>query len=142
VEVPPRVVLKGALLASVGFEILKIAGTYTIKRSASSPTAGPFAGPVAILVWIQLVARWMLFCAAWMSVLTDERVAVDAHQTVQQEADSPAAEPPQPAPAARPAVTGATIFGAGFASGAAFGTWLLSRLRWPGPRSVRGRTAR
>jgi membrane protein len=142
VDVPSRVVLKGALLASVGFEILKIAGTYTIKRSASSATAGPFASVVAILIWIQLVARWMLFCAAWMSVLTDERAAAEAPDTVQQQVDDQAAQTSEPTPVSRPVVTGATIFGAGFAAGAAFGTWLLSRLRWPGPRSARGRTAR
>jgi membrane protein len=139
-EVPTRVVLKGALLASVGFEVLKIAGTYTIKRSASSPTAGPFASPVAILIWIQLVARWMLFCAAWMSVLTDERVAAaDVPEIVQQDVNG-ADVAPSPVPG--PAATGATIFGVGFVSGAAFGTWLLSRLRWTGRRSVRGRTVR
>jgi membrane protein len=136
-EVAPRVVVKGALLASVGFEVLKIAGTYTIKRSASSPTAGPFASLVAILIWIQLVARWMLFCAAWMSVLTDERAVADVPGVVEQEDVLPDVEP-RP----RPAATGATIFGFGFVSGAAVGTWLLSRLRWAGPRSVRGRTAR
>jgi membrane protein len=130
-------VVKGALLASVGFEVLKIAGTYTIKRSASSPTAGPFASLVAILIWIQLVARWMLFCAAWMSVLTDERAVADVPGVVEQEDVLPDVEP-RP----RPAATGATIFGFGFVSGAAVGTWLLSRLRWAGPRSVRGRTAR
>lgn len=138
-EVPSRIVVKGALLASVGFEVLKIAGTYTIKRSASSPTAGPFAGPVAILIWIQLVARWMLFCAAWMSVLTAEQAAAGVPEAVQQDVDRPEVEL-RPVPS--PVGTGVTIFGAGFVSGAAFGTWLLSRLRWPGPRSVRGRTAR
>jgi membrane protein len=61
VDVPGRVALKGALVVSVGFEILKIVGAYTIKRSAASPTAGPFASIVAVLIWIQLVARWMLF---------------------------------------------------------------------------------
>ncbi len=62
-----RVALRGALFASVGFELLKILGTYTIAKSASSPTAGPFASIVAILVWIQLVARLALYCAAWMA---------------------------------------------------------------------------
>jgi membrane protein len=141
-EVPPRVVLKGALLAAVGFEVLKIAGTYTIKRSASSTTAGPFASVVAILIWIQLVARWMLFCAAWMSVLTDERAATPLPGTEQ---TASVDDGQRPAPAVRtpgPVVTGASIFGAGFASGAAVGTWLVSRLRWPAPRSVRDRTVR
>ncbi len=62
---PRRTGLQGALLAAVGFEILKVVGTVTIAKTAHSPTAGPFAGLLAVLIWIQLVARYMLFCAAW-----------------------------------------------------------------------------
>lgn len=65
VAVPRRTGLQGALLAAVGFEILKIVGTVTIAKTAHNPTAGPFAGLLAVLIWIQLVARYMLFCAAW-----------------------------------------------------------------------------
>jgi membrane protein len=75
VDLPGRVALKGALLASVGFEILKIVGSYTIAHTANSPTAGPFAGVIAILIWIQLVARWLLFSCAWTAVLADESAA-------------------------------------------------------------------
>jgi membrane protein len=71
-DVPARIGWRAALLASVGFEILKIAGTFTIAHSASSPTAGPFAGLIAVLVWLQLVARWTLYCAAWTATLTAE----------------------------------------------------------------------
>jgi membrane protein len=71
-EASPRIAFKGALLASVGFEVLKIVGSYTIAHTASSPTAGPFAGIIAILIWIQLVARFMLFCCAWMATLCAE----------------------------------------------------------------------
>ena len=42
--------------AAVGFEMLKIVGTYTVASTANSPTAGPFAGLLAVLIWIQLVA--------------------------------------------------------------------------------------
>ncbi|MEP7020410.1 MAG: YhjD/YihY/BrkB family envelope integrity protein, partial [Pseudonocardiales bacterium] len=52
VPVPRRVGLQGALLAAVGFEILKIVGTFTIAKTAHSPTAGPFAGLLAVLIWI------------------------------------------------------------------------------------------
>jgi membrane protein len=71
-RVPARIGLRGALLASVGFEILKIVGTFTIAHTAQSPTAGPFAGLIAVLVWVQLVARWTLFCTAWTATLTTE----------------------------------------------------------------------
>lgn len=73
-NVPHRIGIRGALLAAVGFEILKVIGTYTIAASAGSPTAGPFAGLLAVLIWIQLVSRYMLFCVAWTAVLTAEEV--------------------------------------------------------------------
>lgn len=72
ITVPTRVAVKGAVMAAVGFEVLKIIGTYTIAHTAQSPTAGPFAGLLAVLIWIQLVARYLLFCTAWMAVLTRE----------------------------------------------------------------------
>lgn len=64
-RVPRRVGLQGALLAAVGFEVLKILGTYIVAKTAHSATAGPFASIVAVLVWIHLVALFLLFCAAW-----------------------------------------------------------------------------
>jgi membrane protein len=73
ITVPTRVGIKGALMAAVGFEVLKIVGTYTIAHTAQSPTAGPFAGLLAVLIWIQLVVRYLLFCTAWMGVLTREQ---------------------------------------------------------------------
>jgi len=74
IELPPRLALKGALLAAVGFEVLKIVGTYTIAHTANSPTAGPFAGVIAILIWIQLVARWLLFSCAWTATVAEDNV--------------------------------------------------------------------
>lgn len=70
--VPLRVGLQGALLAAAGFEILKIVGSFTVAHTANSPTAGPFASIVAVLIWIQLVARWLLFACAWTATLTAE----------------------------------------------------------------------
>lgn len=126
VDVPGRVVVKGALLASVGFEVLKIVGAYTIKRSASSPTAGPFASVVAVLIWIQLVARWMLFCAAWMSVLAEERTgpAGEEQPDAVAEERAGAGAGDGPATALRPATVGTAIFAAGAAVGAAVVTGL------------------
>lgn len=114
-EVPRRVAVKGALLAAIGFEVLKIVGTYTISKTAGSPTAGPFAGLVAILIWIQLVARFMLFCAAWMAVLTDEQAVPAAQEPVTVEMVH---EPEESAPM-NPAALGVTLVGAGAVAGAA-----------------------
>jgi membrane protein len=130
VDVPPRIALKGALLASVGFEVLKIVGTYTIAHTANSPTAGPFAGVVAILVWIQLVARLMLFACAWTATLTAEHRALTANQVPVREPEAMIADEDD-GPEVSPAAVGATLVGAGVIAGAA-ATWALTR-----PRPVR-----
>ncbi|MCU1689332.1 MAG: ribonuclease [Jatrophihabitantaceae bacterium] len=66
--VPRAVGLRGAILAAVGFEILKLAGTFFITRATQSATAGIFASVIGILVWINLVSRFLLFCVAWTSL--------------------------------------------------------------------------
>jgi membrane protein len=113
VPVRRHIGLRGAVMAAVGFEVLKIAGTYTIAASVHSPTAGPFAGIIAVLVWIQLVTRWMLFCAAWMAELSavePPSVAPVVTDTASHESDAGRA----PSPAA----VGAGVFAAGALVGA------------------------
>lgn len=134
VDVPGRIGLRGAVFAAVGFEVLKVVGTYTIAKTAGSPTAGPFAGVVAVLIWIQLVARLVLFCAAWMAVLTAERAAAeDAHAAELAASDSPPVEADAPAHSAalNPAALGVTLVGAGAVAGAAAATWALTRPHTP-----------
>ncbi len=118
VDVDRRSAVKGALLASVGFEVLKIVGTYTIAHTSKSTTYGPFAGIIAILIWIQLVARWMLFCCAWIATLqrgdpdgqlgTDRRTAGHGHWRPGQVGAGHG-----DAAAVTPAAVGATLVGAG-----------------------------
>jgi membrane protein len=64
-QTPWRKVVKGALFAAVGFELLKIVGTYFIARTTKNPVYGTFAVVVGLLVWINLVTRFLLFSAAW-----------------------------------------------------------------------------
>ena len=119
--VPMLIAIKGALLASVGFEILKIVGTYTIASTAKSPTLGPFAGLLAVLVWIQLVARLLLFCAALTATLTlgdPPPVPVVVPVSVPVPAPVPAE------PASSPGVV--SLIGLGAAVGALVG-WLAGR---------------
>jgi membrane protein len=118
VEVPRRVAWRGALLAAVGFEVLKVVGTYTIAHTANSPTAGPFAGLVAVLVWIQLVARWLLFACAWTATLTTEHRVAPANQVPVDEPEA-MAEVPESAVSVSPAAVGAGLVGAGAVVGAA-----------------------
>jgi membrane protein len=60
-----RTVLRGALVAAVGYEILKVVGTTYIANVTSNPTYGAFAGAIGLLVWIDLVSRFLLLAAAW-----------------------------------------------------------------------------
>jgi membrane protein len=135
-DVPVRTAITGVLLASVGFEVLKIVGSFTIVHTANSPTAGPFAGVIAILVWIQLVARWLLLSCAWMATVTAEKNAALLIPVVQPADEVPDIE----APAVSPAAVGVTLVGAGVVAGAA-ATWVLARPRprpRPGPRRSMG----
>jgi membrane protein len=117
VEVPQRIAFRGALLASVGFEVLKIVGTYTIAHTANNPTAGPFAGIIAVLIWTQLVARYMLFACAWTATLTVEDRAATANRMPVVEPEPMAADE-EAGSAITPAAVGMTLVGAGAVTGA------------------------
>ncbi len=118
-----RSVLKGALLAAVGFEGLKIAATYYLPAVSHSPAAGIFGIVLGFLVWINLVARFLLFATAWTATSRANRAL--AAEVANAERALPAGPKDEPAPAdavpAGPngAVLAAGIFGAGAASGVA-----------------------
>jgi membrane protein len=65
VDTPRRLNVKAALLASVGFEVLKVIGSYYIGRVSKSPTVSIFGSVVGVLLFIYLVARFLLYCVAW-----------------------------------------------------------------------------
>lgn len=65
VQSPFRRVVKGALLAGLLFEVLKRVGAVYIERTTENPVYGAFAVIVGLLVWINIVSRMLLFCAAW-----------------------------------------------------------------------------
>ncbi|KPM51335.1 hypothetical protein CcI49_15730 [Frankia sp. CcI49] len=58
-------VLRAALLGAVGVELLKILGTWLVGQTTSNPVYGTFAVIVGLLIWINIMMRWMLFVAAW-----------------------------------------------------------------------------
>ncbi|GAA3760632.1 membrane protein [Spinactinospora alkalitolerans] len=64
-ERPWRLLWRGALLAAVGFEVLKAAGALLIGSTLSNPVYASFAVLVGLLVWINIVLRFVLFAAAW-----------------------------------------------------------------------------
>jgi membrane protein len=63
-----RTVLRGAIVAAVGYEALKIVGTTYIASVTSNPTYGVFASAVGLLIWINLVSRYLLLSAAWTAM--------------------------------------------------------------------------
>jgi membrane protein len=66
---PFRSLLPGALFGAAGFELLKLIGGYYLSLISDSVTASAFGGAVGLLVWINLVARFAFFTAAWTSTL-------------------------------------------------------------------------
>lgn len=64
-KLPWRQVRSGALLGAVGFEVLKLLGTFLIGRTTANPLYATFGVVVGLLVWMNFVARLTLFAAAW-----------------------------------------------------------------------------
>ncbi|MFF3785970.1 YihY/virulence factor BrkB family protein [Streptomyces sp. NPDC001933] len=65
VEPPRRALLVAAAIGAIGFELLKLLlGSY-MKDVAAKSMYGAFGVPVALLLWINLSAKLLLFCAAW-----------------------------------------------------------------------------
>jgi membrane protein len=60
-----RSVLRGALFGAVGYELLKVVAAFYLSRVGANGAYGAFAGIVGLLIWIDLVSRFLLFSAAW-----------------------------------------------------------------------------
>ncbi|MFD3742134.1 hypothetical protein AMK21_14090 [Streptomyces sp. CB00316] len=72
VEPPRRRLVVAALIGAVGFELLKLLlGSY-MKGVAGKSMYGAFGVPIALLLWINLSAKLLLFCAAWTATGSKE----------------------------------------------------------------------
>ncbi|MEL5956184.1 YihY/virulence factor BrkB family protein [Streptomyces sp. CLV115] len=72
VEPPRHRLLVAGALGAIGFELLKLLlGSY-MKGVASKSMYGAFGVPVALLLWINLSAKLLLFCAAWTATQNSE----------------------------------------------------------------------
>ncbi|GAA2249679.1 YihY/virulence factor BrkB family protein [Streptomyces amakusaensis] len=67
---PRRRLLVAALLGAVGFELLKLLLSGYMQGVASKSLYGAFGVPVALLLWINLTAKLLLYCAAWTATAT------------------------------------------------------------------------
>ncbi len=60
-----RSVVVAGLLGAVGLEILKVALSGYLQGVATRSMYGTFGTPVALLLWINFMAKLLLYCAAW-----------------------------------------------------------------------------
>lgn len=77
---PRRVVLEAALLGAVGFEILKQALAAYVAGVASKSVYGAFGTPIALLLWINFMCRWLLYCVAWTATADPEAARLRARE--------------------------------------------------------------
>ncbi|SHG50461.1 inner membrane protein YhjD [Streptoalloteichus hindustanus] len=60
-----RSAARGAFVAAVGFELLKQVGTVYLGKVTGSPSGAAFGSLLGLLVFVYLVARFLLFVTAW-----------------------------------------------------------------------------
>ena len=67
VKSPLRKVLRSAVFGAVGFQVLKFAGAYYVARTTTKgeATYGTFAVVVGLLLFLNLVSRWILLTSAF-----------------------------------------------------------------------------
>lgn len=59
--------LRGTLLAAIGFELIKFVMTFTLPKLASSPSGAAFGSVLGLMAFFYFFARLTLFCAAWIA---------------------------------------------------------------------------
>jgi membrane protein len=140
VRVSRRTGWRSTLLAAVGFEVLKVVGTFYITRVTRSPAAAVIGPALGVLVWINLVSRYLLFCVAWAATAPDPGRPESA--PAESALPDPAAGPT--GPYRRPAGTGASmaVAAALLSAGAALGAGVLAGLRSRRSRATGRRPSR
>lgn len=80
VRPPRRAVLVACLLGAAGFELLKALLSGYLTDVAARNEYGAFGVPIALLLWINLLAKLLLVCCAWTAtaVSPHRRPAADA----------------------------------------------------------------
>jgi membrane protein len=104
-------------------EVLKIIGTTYIARVAHSTAVGAFGSIIGVLVWIDLVSRYLLYCAAWTATAVPQPAAAPPPAE-----PAPIASLPEPGPAPRPAASLLRVATSLFAAGVAVGGGAVATL--------------
>jgi membrane protein len=112
VRPPLRAVAAACVLGALGFELLKALLSGYLTGVAARSLYGAFGVPIALLLWINLVAKLLLLCCAWTatSVTPQDRPRRDALDAAAAEAGGEAegggggrrTPPPPAAPGPRP----------------------------------------
>jgi len=89
-----RSALRGALFAAVGYEALKVGGAFFLARVATTGAYGTFAGIVGLMIWIDLVSRFLLFSVAWTATAPQPPAPDACPDGTEPAASAPAAAPP------------------------------------------------
>lgn len=64
---PKKALLRGTLIAAIGFEIIKFVMTMMLPRLASSPSGAAFGSVIGLMAFFYFFARLTLYCAAWIA---------------------------------------------------------------------------
>ncbi|MCX2927190.1 YihY/virulence factor BrkB family protein [Streptomyces sp. NEAU-W12] len=72
VEPARRRLVVAALIGAVGFELLKLLLSGYVQGVAAKSMYGAFGVPVALLLWINLTMKLVVFCAAWTATRNKE----------------------------------------------------------------------
>lgn len=62
-----KALLRGTLLAAIGFEVIKFVMTLTLPKLATSPSGAAFGSVLGLMAFFYFFARLTLFCAAWIA---------------------------------------------------------------------------
>jgi membrane protein len=68
-----RSAIRGALAAAVGFEVLKQLGAVLLRSVTSSPTGAVFGSVIGLLVFANLVSRFLLMVTAWTATARENQ---------------------------------------------------------------------
>ncbi|MCP2255983.1 membrane protein [Prauserella aidingensis] len=75
-RVNARSAVKGAVLAALGFELLKNVASFYLVSVTSSPSGALFGPIIGLLVFANLVSRFLLFVTAWTATARENQVRV------------------------------------------------------------------
>jgi membrane protein len=132
---PLRLLLPGALFGAAGVEVLKLIGGFYLSLISDSVTASALGGAVGLLVWINLVARFAFFTAAWTATLDSIR-AVSPPPVPRVPDGPPVVRPAETRPSSSPARVLAGLLSVGALLG------ILGSRFLPGGRRRRARGGR